>query len=276
MPTYADRVDVLGAPTLIDSFLVYIDALGTGAALNGPLDAVEVRFQSFRKAWAEARRIAGLEDSSSVATSIFSDLVVAALPILDDGEAEWGSLVSTAGLFQFFLSIEGVFVRGSLVRGHAWVDDAIVYGPALADAYRVERTDAVYPRIVVASAVQEQLRTYIPYYGDNVRNTPMNNEVLVDGAGVVFLDYLQTVFVSENSEQQVDALSRHRQAVISGLLDTRFDPRAQDKMFWSARYHNYFVSTHLPGREDLLIEARDPRIDFVRLEVAWAPNEASD
>jgi hypothetical protein len=165
MPTYIDQVDALDGPRLIDSFLVYIDALGTADALEGPAAAVEARFQSFRRAWREARDIAGLADPSWVATSIFSDLVVAALPIRDDGEAEWGSLVSTASIFQFFLAIEGVFVRGSFVRGNAWVDDTIAYGPALVRGYRMEQANAVYPRVIIAEDVQRQLRTYVPYYG---------------------------------------------------------------------------------------------------------------
>lgn len=271
MRTYNDRAEHLGGPRLVDSFLVYMDALGTESALKGPPAAVEARFQSFRKAWAEAGGLAGLDDPSWVATSVFSDLVVAALPILEDGEVEWASSISTAISFQFWLAIEGIFVRGALVRGAAWLDDTIVYGPALAHAHQLEQRTAVYPRIVIAENVQERLKIYAGYYGDRVANAPFNEQLLVDGAGVVFIDYLQGAFVSPIPEQQIDVLSQHREAVVSGLFDTRFEPRAQDKMYWSARYHNYFVSMHFPSEPGLLLEARDPQLDFQRLQDIWNP-----
>ncbi|MGH2675417.1 MAG: hypothetical protein ACRDH1_08415, partial [Actinomycetota bacterium] len=95
-------------PTLLDSFLLYMDALGTEAAVSGSHEAVEARFQSFRSAWEQAREVSGLSDPS-IPTSVFSDLVVAGLPVDEDGEGELASLIFTGSAFQYFLSIQGIF-----------------------------------------------------------------------------------------------------------------------------------------------------------------------
>ncbi|MGH2674497.1 MAG: hypothetical protein ACRDH1_03660 [Actinomycetota bacterium] len=137
-------------------------------------------------------------------------------------------------------------------------------------AYRQERQDAVYPRIVVPNEVQEAIRSYMPYYGGKAEKTPQCKQLLVDQAGVVFVDYLRTTFHFPDAEMQVDSLRDHRSAVLSGLLDTRHDPRAQDKMYWSARYHNYFAQTHFPVVPELLIEERDPHLEFFSLADYWS------
>lgn len=246
-----------------------MDALGTESALQGPPEAVEARFQAYREAWKEAERLAGLDNPSWVAASVFSDLVVAALPLLDDGEVEWSSLVSTASAFQFWLAIEGVFVRGAMVRGDAWLDETIVYGPALLNANKLEEKVAVYPRVVIADNLQQQLRSYVPYYGGRVAGSPLDSQLLVDEAGTVFVDYLQNACVTPIREQQVDSLARHRTAVLSQLFETRLEPRAQDKMYWSARYHNYFVTTHFPNESQLLIQSRPTILEFSPLRDVW-------
>jgi hypothetical protein len=265
MNPYGERAEQVGGPRLMDSFLVYMDALGTEAAVSGPSDAVEARFQSFRSAWAAARSIAGLDDPSWLATSVFSDLVVAGLPILEDGEEELGSLLTTAISFQFFLSLEGIFVRGSFVRGLAWIDDSMVYGPALVRAYRIEQRDVVHPRVLIAEEVRQCIDQYAVYYGGRLENTPTDERLLVDGAGVVFIDYLQAAFYSPSEGQQVDSLKQHRDAVLGGLFDSRFNASAQDKMHWVVRYHNHFVSVHFPNLSELLVEPRSPELEFRRL-----------
>lgn len=98
---------------LLDSFVVYIDVLGTRDALAKETAAVDAYFSRFRKARLQAREIAGTDDPGWVTSTAFSDLMFIALPVRRDGEAELQSVFKTASLFQFFLAIEGFFVRGA-------------------------------------------------------------------------------------------------------------------------------------------------------------------
>jgi hypothetical protein len=47
----------------------------------------------------------------------------------------------------------GFFVRGGLVVGDIFVDRNIVFGPGLIEAYELESSHAVYPRILVSDSV---------------------------------------------------------------------------------------------------------------------------
>lgn len=243
-----------------------MDVLGTEKALAKGGEALNTYFRQFREAWLEATGIAGTNDRDWVTATAFSDLMFVALPVREDGEAELQSVFTTASLFQFFLAIRGFFIRGGLARGPAWVTTGFSFGPALADAYGVESRQAVYPRIVLTRGVREAIHGYMRYYNNEVGMTPHNHAVRVDRAGVMFVDYLQHVFVSPDPQQQADAVAQHRQAVFSGLFDTMDNPSANDKMQWARRYHNHFVASHFKDRDDLFIHELEPELEFMSLK----------
>lgn len=143
------------------------------------------------------------------------------------------------------------------------------FGPALEDAYRVESNKAVYPRIVLSKRVREAIGSYMASYNDQVAPTPQNHAVRVDRAGVMFIDYLQHIFASPDRDQQEEAVASHQQAVVSGLLDTMYDPSANDKLQWARRYHNHFVATHFADQTSLLIEELEPPLEFMSLGEFW-------
>jgi hypothetical protein len=60
----------------------------------------------------------------------------------------------------FSLLEQGVLCRGGVVKGPLYHQDGIVFGPALNDAYAIESSVAVYPRIVLGEAFA---RTYLDW-----------------------------------------------------------------------------------------------------------------
>lgn len=290
---------VASEPRLLDSMVLFIDALGTeesararvanaGSASNdpgeaereeeSPAEAVEARFQAFRKGWAEARYYAGLSKGSYIDTAAFSDLVVAGEPITDGhGEPALVTAVSAAATFQLFLSIEGLFARGAIVRGLMWMDEEIVFGPALIDAYKQERDKALYPRIVLSPDLAEWLRTYSKYYGNSTSRLPYKDLILVDRTGSMFVNYLTRIdVVDEDMHLRVELLEKHRDAVYAGLQDSQPHPRHHEKMLWVAGYHNYFVKSHYKDSPDLLVKPLDPLLAFVPLETYLDDNPEDD
>jgi len=57
------------------------------------------------------------------------------------------------------LAALGVFCRGSCVVGDAYHADEVAFGPAIVEAYALEKCFAVYPRIIVRDDVREVLPT---------------------------------------------------------------------------------------------------------------------
>lgn len=88
--------------------------------------------------------------------STFSDHVVRTVPLDGLGGDEILATVqfelSEIQRIQANLAVNGIFVRGAMTRGPIYINDEIVFGPALVQAYEMEQRVAIYPRIVVDRA----------------------------------------------------------------------------------------------------------------------------
>src|ERR1700733_1837957 len=88
--------------------------------------------------------------------STFSDHVVRTVLLDGLGSEEILATVqfelSEIQHIQANLALNGIFVRGAMSRGPIYINDEIVFGPALVHAYRMEQSVAIYPRIVVDGA----------------------------------------------------------------------------------------------------------------------------
>lgn len=270
---YEDLADRLGEVRLFDSMLVFIDALGTREAMGEQeVEKLNQRFVSFREAWVRASMSAGLAPSQTpslisdhLGVASFSDNIVTALPVPPgtDGESEFGYLVNGASWFQLLLILEGIFVRGALVRGLAWVGQDLAYGPALTSAYELESRHAVHPRIVIDRTLAEDLATYIGYYGG--AGSPEEAQVLVELDGTMFINYLDIASDFPDVDQGLEIVERHREAVVSALFDTRGQAGIHDKYVWVARLHNHVVATRWDGDEALRVAQLPDEFTFVDL-----------
>jgi hypothetical protein len=84
--------------------------------------------------------------------STFSDHVVRTVPIEGlDADQLLMTLqfeLSEIQHIQANLATKGIFVRGAVTRGAIYINEEIVFGPALVHAYELEQKTAIYPRIV--------------------------------------------------------------------------------------------------------------------------------
>ncbi len=247
-------------PRLVDSYVIFIDALGSSDKMRSPDDA-QTHFTAFRTAWAEAR--AHLE-SWSLAVSSFSDNVVAGLPIRRDGESAFGSIVMAAAWFQYSLATNGILVRGGMARDLAWIDEDLVFGPGLLRAVEIEHDEASYPRIVLSDKIEGDLERYQSYYAQ-AHGAPADLQIVYDEFGTPFVNYLR-IAAETGDEGPEEILMAHREALVDGLFETRLSQRAQQKYDWAVLYHNHIVATYHPALERCLIPPRDPRYRFFTLQ----------
>lgn len=201
---------------------------------------------------------------------VFTDNVVVGAPIQTGGLAtELSFVLSDIGLLQAGLVFEGFFVRGAASVGELYIDQSVVFGAAVLDAYESEQA-AVVPRVVLhASAkavVLQELRYYHATYGER-RGHRFTDQLLADNDGEWFINYLHDRFAGGAfSEPDYSTLEHHRDLISDRLRKFASDSHVFAKYEWAARYHNYFCETYAPDRP-LLLDV--PPLEAMEIEDAY-------
>lgn len=192
--------------------------------------------------------------------SSFTDNVVLGWLIKTGNALELLLTLKEAAAYQYALTRHGFFVRGGLTCGRHYMDNDMVFGPALIEAVELERASAIYPRIVLGGAATNILR--------RVRKggvvTGIGKAVARSDDGHVFVNYL-TVLLSDRSVAPRELL-KHKQSIEHALTRWSNNARVWEKYRWLANYHNHFCHRHFSKRRDLLITHRATITGFRRFK----------
>lgn len=182
--------------------------------------------------------------------SHFSDLAVRNVPIKtrEDLGDEQGLLyweLLDLAYIQFHLAEDGILIRGATTVGDIYVDERLIFGPALIRAYELERDVASYPRIVMDSRVLDRLcdspELRMPGVADQMKS--LSTVLLRDKDGTWFVDYLQAAIYELASQPTAceKFLRKHRDVVANAV--TRFQELSSPaaKVGWLMTYHNQSV-----------------------------------
>jgi hypothetical protein len=154
-----------------------------------------------------------------------------------DAEAELGAVLLAVREYQLTMVNSGFFVRGGISIGQLYMDDEIVFGDALIDAYTAESTLARDPRIVFAKSVQPYLEHQLKFYGVPAES-PHNRVLLRDVDGQVFVNYLGAIFDDLNTPR-LGELEKHKNGIEGKLERYKNEPPLWSKYAWAANYHNF-------------------------------------
>ncbi|AMJ40234.1 hypothetical protein [Anaerotignum propionicum] len=188
---------------------------------------------------------------------IFTDNMVVAYPIDNDGESELNEILDNVAEYQFNLALEGLFVRGGISIGEFYINEDIVFGPALLDAHYQESQVACYPRIVLDDKTVGQIQIHI----QNYNKMPENQNILIDTDGKWFIGYLNTIFKYykecnndyEFGLVKIKLLEKHKEKLEEMLMKHKENIFVWDKYVWTANYHNFFCDLYFPLETDLKI-----------------------
>jgi hypothetical protein len=198
----------------------------------------------------------------------FTDNVVLGLPIFGDAESDLGLVFSMVGLYQLTMVKHGFFMRGAVAVGELYIDDDIVFGDALIEAYETEAQIARDPRVVLTPSAVTLVKKHIGYYGA-LEKSPQYEELLVDEDGQVFLHYLGAAFDEDDHSPDVAALTSHRRNVEFQLQCFSCRPVIWSKYAWVARYHNWICDEFGPQLAQLKIGTSSLHPTPKRLD--WRP-----
>jgi hypothetical protein len=154
-------VDDDGRPKLARCAVLFVDLLGVrvmthGAAAQANLVALEGAIGGTYRSF--------LRRDTPWPAAMFSDTLVVAAPVADlDDETVLGGLVDQAAWLQQSLVWAGYFIRGAVTLGDFYIRDGFLYGPALVEAYRLENTVAIHPRIILGTSATAALERALAF-----------------------------------------------------------------------------------------------------------------
>lgn len=133
-------IDILGFSSLID-------AIEEDRALHERLHWALSHIRSYRTTSKK-----GDTAHPQLGVSVFSDCIVLS------GEMEnYHGVIWTIGWLQAQLLGGGILTRGGISSGKVFHSDGILYGKGMINAYHIENSAAVYPRIVIDPSLSEKL-----------------------------------------------------------------------------------------------------------------------
>lgn len=186
----------------------------------------------------------------------FTDNFVVGFPLVvfnapTRGMPELNIVMGRAGRFQLELAQAGFFVRGGVSVGPLYMDENLVYGAALIDAYEAETQRAREPRIILTASARAVVDEEAKRWALGPFTAPDDASLWQDSDGEVLINYLNGVVEFENEVGcDDDTFRRHGEVIRGKLIDYANDPRKRSKYEWAARYHNAFLDIRSNFPED--------------------------
>ncbi|MEI7934647.1 MAG: hypothetical protein WCH30_06295 [Chlorobiaceae bacterium] len=245
-------------PTLCESVFVFMDILGYSDLMlqsqnvkqeQPALRDLHSALSASRKRL-ESQTLFSVSRKDFYALKSFTDNIVIGWPVHSDAQAEFGIAFPRLAEFQFNMAIRGYFLRGAISVAPAYVDEVVVFGDALAQAYKGESILARDPRIIFTDSAVRAVERHLKYYS-HAANAPHVRDILKDADGQWFLNYLESVLIAEDKLGPLyNEFMQHKIAVEKKLSEHTSNPEIWAKYAWVAGYHNYFCDLHTNHFDD--------------------------
>jgi hypothetical protein len=130
----------------------------------------------------------------------------------------------------------GVLLRGGMCLNDLYMDDDLVFGPALVTSYQLGERVAMFPRIVIDPPIMDSEKL-------NPTLQLFNVFIARGDDAAYFIDYLYTCFMHPTIvlgfAGPVEMLEAHKTRVESKLVElSKKGERTKQKALWLALYHN--------------------------------------
>lgn len=265
--------DKNGNKVLLDSFCAYFDILGFAQkVMSEDLDYFSnylTVLQNVLEILKEEFDIYGLKGIKSFEFKIFTDNFVIAHPLNEEsGEYELGTILHALSIIQYNFVKANIFMRGAISNSFMYMDENIVLGPALVEAYKLESETAFYPRVILSKDVEIILEKHINFYKSKL-DAPQITEYLIDVDGFYFINYLY-ILIGDNflgEDILIKELTEHKNSIVKSLNENLTNFKVIEKYVWVANYHNFFCDNFIlpeyPSIEPIDIRIDDDLYNFI-------------
>ncbi len=213
--------------------VAYLDILGVASRMQ---QKIEHQVEPLNKLYNLYTHILELADSekgikkyADIKFRIFSDNVIIAKELSDNKKEREQDVFCLLNCVSNFACLTvgdsvGWLLRGGLTIGEFFINETIVWGPALLRAYELENTIASYPRIILDNTVLSAVN----------HNKEQNDFFRVDFDGVPYLNYMSIWhFSAEIVKNGFEMMKKEAQKP-----DGRYSDKVYQKLFWHKNYIN--------------------------------------
>lgn len=171
---------------------------------------------------------------------VFSDNIIIAIPCQNNKTDDNSFLKSLTGIQNSVRYIQRYFLernllsRGAVTFGDFFIDDHLVWGPAIIRVYELENSIALYPRVIVDDNIINIAKKYNKllkakgHYEDILEK----NLIKKDFDGIYFFDYL-------GKEQITKEIALNSLIHIEQKIQNETDKKILQKMDWHKNYLLY-------------------------------------
>lgn len=175
--------------TMSTYIVAYLDILGVASKMKEKAETQTESLNKLHNLYTSIIELAdgekGIEKYADIKFRIFSDNIIIAKELSTNNlkrKADIECLLSCVSNFTCSTVGDGVgwLLRGGITIGDFYINDTIVWGPALLRAYELEATIANYPRIVLDTSILEGLN----------HCKEKSNFISLDHDGINYLNYM--------------------------------------------------------------------------------------
>lgn len=213
-----------------DEYIVaYLDLLGVTSRINSKMDHQQIAMNKLHNLYTFAvdlTREIQIAGNEAIQFKIFSDNIIIAKKLAGEKQnrlKDINCLLSCTAQFQELAASDSVgwMMRGGITIGQLFIDEVMVWGEALVKAYFLEDKVAVYPRVVIASSVFNEIK-------DDERMTEFYR---VDFDELPFLNYM-------NNCHFCGQMLMNGFELMKSEIDHNVDERIRQKFNWHVNYIN--------------------------------------
>ncbi len=239
-------LDAEGKPQLLPSYCIFIDILGFSTEIeNAFIENKEAecfgKFHSSFSSMLEQLEEERCKYKCFWMKKVFSDNILIGTPVnTTDGTGEFLLSVPVISQIQLRFALEGYFIRGGWAVGNLTIDENMVCGYPLVEAYKIERKIAIYPRIVFSETMKRVIAYHLRLYEND--SAFLHNQLLFS-SGEIFINYLSEL-INDGSGYMTDIdlekLEKHKCLIETQLTEHAHSRKILIKYRWLAAYHNAF------------------------------------
>jgi len=206
------------------------------------------RIEDMKKDTFKMPFVGGKKDNYTI--RIFTDCIAIGCPIKKDGYKynfiegcnEFFDILSTLYIFQLEMINLGYFVRGAIAVDELYMDDIIIYGNGISEAYETESKHAKFPRIILTESAKNLFQEIDKAFSNKKIENYLTSYLYKDSDGLLFLNYLESIKIGESNYEFVGELEKHKEMLRKKLSEFRNKPQILEKYVWAAKYHNLFCN----------------------------------